>query len=89
MVYKMREGRPDIHDLIMNGKIDLIINTPAGEEAKIDDSYLRKDAIRKKIPYITTMAAAHATVSGIRSIKMPGSGRVKSLQELHQSIREK
>ena len=54
-VYKLSEGRPNISDLITNGKIDLIINTPRGADGTLDDSYLRKAAIRKKIPYITTM----------------------------------
>jgi carbamoyl-phosphate synthase large subunit len=89
MVYKLHEGRPDMLDLITNGKIDLIINTPIGKERNADDSYLRKAAIKKKTPYITTMAAAKATVSGIKSMKMQGCGRVRSLQELHSEIKDK
>ncbi len=85
MVYKLQEGRPDMRDLITNGKIDLIINTPVGEE-RLDDSYLRKAAIKKKVPYMTTMAAAKATVSGILSLKKHGSSQVKSLQELHAQV---
>lgn len=85
MVYKLHEGRPDMRDLITNGKIDLIINTPIGEE-RLDDSYLRKAAIKKKVPYMTTMAAAKATVSGILSLKKHGSSQVKSLQELHAQV---
>ncbi len=85
MVYKLHEGRPDMRDLITNGKIDLIINTPVGEE-RLDDSYLRKAAIKKKVPYMTTMAAAKATVSGILSLKKHGSSQVKSLQELHAQV---
>lgn len=88
-VYKLNEGRPNILDLITNGKIDLIINTPVGANEQIDDSYLRKAAIKKKIPYITTMAGAKATASGIESMKKPGCGDVKSLQELHKEIIEK
>jgi hypothetical protein len=53
VVNKLNEGRPDIYDLIMNGQIDLIINTPIGADSTSDDSYLRKGAIKKKIPYIT------------------------------------
>ena len=83
MVYKLHEGRPDIRDLITNGKIDLIINTPVGRESRVDDSYLRKTAIKKKVPYMTTIAAAKATVSGILSLKKHGSSQVRSLQELH------
>ncbi|MCI6552838.1 MAG: carbamoyl-phosphate synthase large subunit [Lachnospiraceae bacterium] len=88
-VYKLKEGRPDIHDLITNGKIDLIINTPIGADSQEDDSYLRKAAIKKKIPYMTTIAAAKATISGIRSMKKPGCGEIKSLQELHAQIRDR
>ena len=76
LVNKMQEGRPNILDLIMNGKIDLIVNTPIGKSENVDDSYLRKAAIKKKVPYITTMAAAKATVSGIQSMKKPGCGEV-------------
>lgn len=83
MVYKLQEGRPDMRDLITNGKIDLIINTPVGRESHWDDSYLRKAAIKKKVPYMTTMAAAKATVSGILSLKKHGSSEVQSLQKLH------
>ena len=64
MVHKLNEGRPNMLDLITNGKIDLIINTPIGQERKADDSYLRKAAIKKKVPYMTTMAAAKATSAG-------------------------
>ena len=88
-VYKLGEGRPDINDLIMNGKIDLIINTPVGSTSALDDSYLRKAAIKKKIPYMTTMAAAKATASGILSMSKPGCGEVKSLQELHAEVKDK
>lgn len=89
LVNKMQEGRPNILDLIMNGKIDLIVNTPIGKSENVDDSYLRKAAIKKKVPYITTMAAAKATVSGIQSMKEPGCGEVKSIQELHNEITDK
>ena len=89
LVNKMQEGRPNILDLIMNGQIDLIVNTPIGKSENVDDSYLRKAAIKKKVPYITTMAAAKATVSGIQSMKKPGCGEVKSIQELHNEITDK
>ena len=75
-----------MRDLITNGKIDLIVNTPVGEERQMDDSYLRKAAIKKKVPYMTTMAAAKATVSGILSLKKHGSSQVRPLQELHQTV---
>ena len=86
MVHKLKEGRPNMLDLITNGKIDLIINTPIGQERKEDDSYLRKAAIKKKVPYMTTMAAAKATISGILSLKKHGSSQVQSLQNLHGAL---
>ena len=55
----------------------------------VDDSYLRKAALKKKVPYMTTMAAAKATISGIQSLKKPGCGEVRSLQELHSEIKDK
>ena len=76
IVNKLQEGRPNILDLITNGKIDLIVNTPIGKDRNVDDSYLRKAAIKKKVPYMTTMAAAKATVSGIQSLEKPGCGEV-------------
>ena len=88
-VNKLKEGRPNINDLITNGKIDLIINTPIGADRQEDDSFLRKAAIKKKIPYMTTIAAAKATASGVQSMNKPGCGEVKSLQELHAEIKDK
>ncbi len=88
-VKKLYEGRPNILDLITNGEIDLIVNSPVGKDSIHDDSYLRKAAIKGRIPYITTMAAAMATASGIRYVKTHGAGSVKSLQEYHREIREK
>ncbi|MCD7954919.1 MAG: carbamoyl-phosphate synthase large subunit [Lachnospiraceae bacterium] len=85
-VKKLYEGRPNILDLIMNGDIDLIVNTPIGKESAHDDSYLRKAAIKGKIPYITTMAAARVTAQGIKYVKEHGPGEVKSLQEIHGEI---
>ncbi len=89
VVNKLGEGRPDIMDLITNKQIDLIINTPIGADGTLDDSYLRKGAIKKKIPYITTIAAAKATASGMISMGKPGCGDVKSLQEWHSEITDK
>ena len=57
----------------MNGEIQLVINTPAGKDKVFDDSYIRKTAIKKKIPYMTTMAAAKATAAGIKALKTDGS----------------
>ncbi len=88
-VNKLYEGRPNILDMITNGKIDLIINSPSGKESIHDDSYLRKAAIKAKVPYMTTIAAANATAKGILYVQQHGNGEVKSLQEIHKEIREK
>ena len=88
-VKKLHQGRPNILDLITNGKIDAIVNTPVGKAGAHDDSYLRKAAIKAKIPYMTTMAAARATAEGIRDAKEQGLGEVISLQDLHASIKDK
>lgn len=88
-IAKINEGRPNILDMITNGKIQLIVNTPIGKKGAVDDSYIRKAAIKNKIPYITTMAAAKATVEGIRSAKRDGKLPVKSLQEFHAEITDK
>ena len=83
---KMQEGRPNIHDAMINGKIDLIVNTPSGKQSKYDDSYLRKTAINKKIPYITTMSAALASVKGIHAVQSKTVSNLKSLQEYHKTL---
>ena len=85
-ILKMHEGRPNITDGIKNGQIHLIINTPAGKMSSHDDSYIRKSAIKYKIPYITTTAAAAAAVKGIAMVQK-GHGRAKSLQSYHAGIR--
>ncbi len=85
-INKMQEGRPNILDAISNGEIQLIINTPAAPERKFDDSYIRKSAIKAKIPYVTTIAAAKATASGIKTVKLNGKIQVESLQERHRQI---
>ena len=72
-----------------NGDIDLIVNSPAGKESVHDDSYLRKAAIKNRIPYITTVAAARAAAEGIAYVKEDGKGNVRSLQEWHAMIKEK
>ena len=88
-VNKLYEGRPNVLDLITNGKIDLIVNSPIGKDSRHDDSYLRKAAIKGKIPYMTTIAAARATADGILYVKKHGNGEVHSLQELHAQIHDK
>ena len=85
-VNKLYEGRPNILDLITNEQIQLIVNTPVGKDSVHDDSYLRKAAIKARIPYITTMAAAKAAADGIRHVEKHGTSDVKSIQEWHKSI---
>ncbi len=86
-IFKIYEGRPNIADEIANGQIQLIINTPAGKTSAHDDSYIRKAAIKHRIPYITTMAAAKASAEGIRAIKENTHFGVKSLQAHHADIK--
>ncbi len=82
-VLKVYQGRPNIVDRIKNKEIHLVINTPSGEQSEYDDSYIRKTAIKYKIPYITTMAAAMAATRGIEARKK-GIWDIKSLQEYHR-----
>ena len=86
-IAKLNEGRPDVKDLIINKQVQLIINTPIGKQGNADDSYIRKSAIREKIPYITTIAAAKAAAKGILSIKRGQTSELHSLQELHSMIK--
>ncbi len=88
-VKKLSEGGPCILDIINNRQVNLIVNTPAGKEALSDDSYLRKAAIKAKIPYMTTMAAAKATADGLLYMKSHPESEVKSIQELHAEIKDK
>lgn len=86
-VKKLYEGRPNTRDMITNGEVDLVINSPVGKDSVHDDSYLRKAAVKAKIPYLTTMAAARASAEGIRYLKEHGNGDLHSLQELHAMIK--
>ncbi len=85
-ILKLHEGRPHIVDAITNGQVQLVINTPAGRLSLTDDSYIRKAAIRQRIPYVTTLAGALASARGIAAAKA-GHGGVRSLQETHVGIR--
>jgi carbamoyl-phosphate synthase large subunit len=84
-IRKLHEGRPHIADAIKNGEIQLVVNTPSGKLSVHDDSYIRKAAIKYKIPYITTTAAAIATARGMAAVRR-GRGPVKSLQQYHVGI---
>ena len=87
LILKVHEGRPNIVDAIKNGEIDLVVNTPSGRLSEYDDSYIRKNAIKYKIPYITTTSAALASTNGIRE-RRNGEYKVKSLQEYHSEIKD-
>ena len=84
---KEYEGRPSIRDMIVNGEVQLVINTPSGKESPYSDSYVRKSAIKAKIPYMTTIAAGKAGGEGILEIKSESSVGVRSLQEWHSMIK--
>jgi len=86
LILKMHEGRPHIVDGIKNNEIHLVVNTPSGKLSKHDDSYIRKAAIKYKVPYITTIAAALAATRGIAKVR-EGHGGVKSLQSYHLDIK--
>jgi carbamoyl-phosphate synthase large subunit len=85
-IFKEHERRPNITDAIKNNEIQLIINTPTGKLSKYDDSYIRKAAVKFKVPYITTLAAAMAAVKGIAAYR-DGKSDVKSLQSYHAEAR--
>jgi carbamoyl-phosphate synthase large subunit len=84
-ILKLHEGRPHIVDAIENGEIQLIINTPSGKLGTEDDSYLRKAAIKHRIAYVTTLAAAEATVNGIKE-RLGAEPEVQSLQQYHRQL---
>ena len=87
LILKVHEGRPNIVDAIKNKEIALVINTPAGRLSEYDDSYIRKNAIRYKVPYITTTSAALSATEGIKA-RQNGEYKVKSLQEYHAEIED-
>ena len=77
-ILKVHEGRPNIADAIKNGEIHLVVNTPAGKTSTHDDSYIRKTAIKYKIPYITTTTAAIATARGIAAVRRGRAARERA-----------
>ncbi|MBN1443552.1 MAG: carbamoyl-phosphate synthase large subunit [Planctomycetes bacterium] len=84
-IFKLCEGRPNIVDSIKNGEIQLVINTPAGKLAVTDDSYIRKESIRQRIPCLHTVSAAKAAADGIAA-RRAGRSRIRSLQEYHEDL---
>jgi carbamoyl-phosphate synthase large subunit len=86
-VFKINEGRPNVLDVILNKQVCLVINTPSGRrDARADDASIRKAALKYKVPYLTTVAAALASAQGIRAAR-DSAGGVKSIQAYHADIR--
>ncbi len=85
-LFKLTEGRPNVLDMIKNGEIAFIINTPSGKTPRQDEVKIRSAAVAYHIPIMTTLRAAEASLRGIRSIKKKGVG-VKTLQEYHAKLR--
>jgi len=87
-INKIGKGRPDVIDLILNKQVDFIINTPSPRrDALADGSSIRKAALKYRVPYMTTLAAAEMSVKGIAAVRAEGKGGVESIQEYHASIR--
>ncbi len=87
VVNKINEGRPNVLDVILNRQVSLVINTPSGRrDARADDASIRKAALKYKVPYLTTVAAAVASAQGIRAAR-DSAGGVKSIQAYHADIR--
>jgi carbamoyl-phosphate synthase large subunit len=80
LVLKLHEGRPNVLDWIKNKQIQLIINTPSGQESRSDGRLIRRTTLAYKIPIITTIAGAKATAAAIRSLQSQPLG-VKALQD--------
>ncbi|HOC92143.1 MAG TPA: carbamoyl-phosphate synthase large subunit [bacterium] len=85
-IKKVHEGRPNIVDAIQNGEINIVINTPIGKDGMYDDSYIRKTAIKYKIPYFTTTDAGKAAAQGILAAKNDLLD-VRSLQSYHEDVK--
>jgi len=86
LVHKRGGERPDLVDAIMNREVSLVVNTPEGRSSQVDDSYIRKAAIKYRVPYCTTLAAAWAAAQGVGAA-CKGRAGVRSLQEYHADIR--
>jgi len=86
-IFKIAEGTPNVVDRIESGEVDLVINTPTGSGARADGWEIRRAAVRRGIPCITTMTGATAAQRAIRALRS-GEPEVRSLQELHAARRE-
>ncbi len=85
-INKLSEGRPHVLDMIKNGEIAFIINTPSGAAPRADEIRIRTAAVAHRVPIMTTLSAARASVGGIRSLQQHGLS-VKTLQEYHAEMR--
>ena len=85
-VYKVNEGHPDIVDYIREGKINFIINTPLGEASRFDEFAIGRNAVKYKIPFVTTLSAGLSAVEAIKKLRQ-GNLTIKSLQEYHTEIK--
>jgi len=81
-VYKVKEGRPNVVDLIKGDRIQLVVNTPHGPDPFFDEKAIRRAAVMHHIPTITTLAAARAAAEGIAA-RQQGEISVRALQQLH------
>jgi carbamoyl-phosphate synthase large subunit len=81
-VFKVHEGRPNIVDLMINGEISMVMNTPMGKSAYYDDTYIRRTALQRNIPCVTTLFAAVAITEGMRDLRS-APGEITTLQEQH------
>ncbi len=86
-VFKVKEGRPNVVDLIKGERIQLIINTPQGSEPWFDEKAIRRAAITARVPTITTLSAARAVVEGVAALQR-GKTTVYALQELHRERKQ-
>ena len=86
-IFKLQQGRPNVLDVITNHEVTMVINTPDDKKGAMDDSYIRKGVIKARIPYVSTMAAARASIAGIKAMK-DTMGSVKSLQQFHSEIED-
>ena len=84
-IRKVSQGSPNIRDAVINGEIDLIVNTPSGKQSADDGYYIRRMAVELGIPYVTTLAGARAVLTAIEHVK-EGEIGVKSLNEYHESL---
>ena len=84
-LFKLAEGRPHVLDMIQNGEIAFIINTPSGKTPRQDEVRIRGAAVSHRIPIMTTLSAAAASIGGIRSLQAKGMS-VRTLQEYHAAM---